>query len=203
MDLPENKAHQFAIEKLAEGLSDEEVADNAFDAGFNLTVAQVSTLSRRYSRAIAFIASEKAEELLKSVPRANKFIRISKLDNLGEKLEQILNIISNQQLSLITSGTAMDPREINAYTKLMTTYLTLSRLIGEETKNITPPEKQLNAYIQITNNIPREERERLQASVRAQIEEVRNAAQKALSQPEEEAVIDAEFESGEESEPNT
>lgn len=82
----------------------------------------------------------------------------------------------------------MEARDINAYTKLVNTYLALSRLVAEETKDIAPVEKGINTYVQIIQDMPQGERER----IHAKIEELKTF----LSGQErtEEDIIDATFE---------
>lgn len=147
MRLPDTGKEQFVVEKLAEGMQPSDIKKLALQEDmFDISIREITEIREEYLSAISQLSSMKIKELVRKVPRSNKFIRVQNLNDLAARIESVLYKL-------------LDAGEVNrTLCSMLDSLMKMYRMIAEEADDIEPVVKQTNNYVQIVQQLPPEQR---------------------------------------------
>lgn len=147
-------SQEEVIEMLADQMSVQDILSVAKEKGMSITKEYIYSVRDRNKKVISEMAYSRSKELLRQVPRANKFIRVKTIDNICEKVEALVN------------GDLDSNNMTNTTIKALDLLLRAHRQIAEETNDITPVIQQTNNYLTILEQATPEERQRIVAQAK-------------------------------------
>jgi hypothetical protein len=142
------------IEMLADQVSVQDIIAIAKERGISVGEKFINSVKEKNKKIIAEMAYARSKELLRRVPRANKFIRVQTIDTICEKIEALVN--NDLDSNSITNTTL----------KALDLLLRAHRQIAEETNDISPVIRQTNNYLTILEQATPEERQRIVAQAK-------------------------------------